>query len=56
MRWDSGQTDPEVGLSGWRVIRPGPGQITKPILERLAAVTNEPSHENRCGEEPIFCS
>jgi very-short-patch-repair endonuclease len=28
----------EAGLSGWRVFRLGPDQITMPIIERLAAV------------------
>ena len=28
----------EAGLSGWRVFRIGPDQITMPIIERLAAV------------------
>jgi very-short-patch-repair endonuclease len=28
----------EAGLSGWRVFRLGPDQITMPIIERLAAL------------------
>jgi len=28
----------EAGLSGWRVFRLGPDQITMPIIDRLAAV------------------
>jgi hypothetical protein len=28
----------EAGLSGWRVFRLGPDQITMPNIERLAAV------------------
>jgi very-short-patch-repair endonuclease len=28
----------EAGLSGWRVFRLGPDQITMPIIERLASV------------------
>ncbi len=28
----------EAGLSGWRVFRLGPDQITMPIIVRLAAV------------------
>ena len=30
----------EAGLSGWRVFRLGPDQITMPIIERLAAVVS----------------
>ena len=28
----------EAGLSGWRVFRLGPDQITMPVIERLVAV------------------
>jgi very-short-patch-repair endonuclease len=37
----------EAGLSGWRVFRLGPDQITLPLVERLAALLNRlPSEDS----------
>jgi very-short-patch-repair endonuclease len=36
----------EAGLSGWRVFRLGPDQITMPIIERLVVIVNELPHRD----------